>query len=539
MIGIKGTNRATTQRHMRLMVPVFGLFSCVAGAQTAIRPATMPKIGEVSPRHVSYNIEAVEVTGGHFWKPYGSEVDARLAGAAQQRPSPEQAPGIDPSLLQYRAPIDLRSERLRKLAAALAPAYIRVSGTWRNSTFFQNDSEPPMKIPPRGFNSVMTRTQWKDVVDFANLTGAEIVASVATSTGTRDSDGVWTSEQAKSFFDYTKSIGGHIAATEFMNEPTFAVMGGAPRNYDATAFAKDVKIFSDFLRRESPGTIFLGPGSIGEGVPMVPGFSAGPAMLKTEDLLKATGPVFDGFSYHFYETVSRRCIAALGPKAGLAPQDALKREWLDRNTIVEDFYAKLRDAYLPGKLIWLTETGEGACGGDKFAAQFVDSFRYLDQLGTLARKGVQTVMYNTLASSDYGLLDEDTLEPRPNYWAALLWSSTMGVRVLDPGLPSIENLQVFAQCSKETRGGVTLVVLNMDATAEHTFTLPVSGKLYSLSAPDLFGKSVLLNGVNLRVNANGSVPPIKGRPIKAGELLISPMTINFVTLSGAKNASCM
>lgn len=32
--------------------------------------------------------------------------------------------------------------------------------------------------------------------------------------------------------------------------------------------------------------------------------------------------------------------------------------------------------------MWLTETAEAACGGDAFAGQFVDVFRYLNQLGT-------------------------------------------------------------------------------------------------------------------------------------------------------------
>ena len=44
--------------------------------------------------------------------------------------------------------------------------------------------------------------------------------------------------------------------------------------------------------------VILGPGSVGEGVSLTP-----PAMtmLKTEDLLAATGPgAFDAFSYHFY-----------------------------------------------------------------------------------------------------------------------------------------------------------------------------------------------------------------------------------------------
>ena len=36
----------------------------------------MPRIGAVSERYQSYNVEMVEVTGGRFWKPYGAEPDA-------------------------------------------------------------------------------------------------------------------------------------------------------------------------------------------------------------------------------------------------------------------------------------------------------------------------------------------------------------------------------------------------------------------------------------------------------------------------------
>ena len=75
-------------------------------------------------------------------------------------------------------------------------------------------------------------------------------------------------------------------------------------------------------------------------------------------------------------------------------------------------------------------------------------------------------MYNTLASSDYGMLDEETLEPRPNYWAALLWKRTMGTRSLDPGLVSAKNVRVYAQCMRDSNGGVTLMVLNLDKTYE-------------------------------------------------------------------------
>jgi hypothetical protein len=76
---------------------------------------------------------------------------------------------------------------------------------------------------------VLTRQQWKGVVDFSQAVDAKIVTFFAASVGTRNAAGVWTSDQARQFLAYTKSIGGSIAAAEFMNEPTFAAMGVAPR----------------------------------------------------------------------------------------------------------------------------------------------------------------------------------------------------------------------------------------------------------------------------------------------------------------------
>ena len=153
---------------------------------------------------------------------------------------------MSPDLYQYRPPIDLSNARLRKLAAALGPAYVRVSGTWANTTYFQDSDKPAPKTAPKGFNGVLTREQWKGVVDFAQAANAKIVTSFATSAGTRNAAGVWTPDQARQFLAYTKSIGGNIAAAEFMNEPTFAAMGGAPKGYDAAAYGRDFAVFRRF-----------------------------------------------------------------------------------------------------------------------------------------------------------------------------------------------------------------------------------------------------------------------------------------------------
>jgi heparanase 1 len=497
--------------------------SSLAFAQVKLQPQSMRVTGQVDPRFLSYNVEAVEVTGGRFWKPLKSASEpAEPAKPGQQ---------IDP--YQYRPPIDLSNARLRTLASALSPAFVRVSGTWRNSTYFQDDDAPVLTTVPAGYKNVMTRAQWKGVVDFSHAVGADIVTSVSFSDGTRDANGNWTSGQAKAFFDYTRKIGGSIAATEFMNEPTFAAQGAAPAGYDAAMFAKDVKVFAAFLRTESPKTVFLGPGSIGEGVPMIEGMPL-PKMISTEDMLKGTGPIFDAFSYHFYTTLSERCVG----KMGLSWEKVLTPAYLDRNPAAEAYYAGLRDRYVPGKPIWLTETGEAGCGGSRSASTFVDSFRFMDQLGQMAQKNVQTVIVNTLASSDYGLIDEDTHLPRPNYWAALLWKRLMGTKVLDPGITPNAALRVYAQCMKDVPGGVTLIALNIDQTSEHTLQVPLSGTLYTLSAPELLSKTVLLNGTPLELTADGSIPKLAGKPVMPGELSLPPRTIAFLALPHAKNPGC-
>src|SRR4029079_4775920 len=173
----------------------------------------------------SYNVEMIEVTGGRFWKPYKASASAPPDSGADN--AGNVPAGMNPDLYAYREPIDLSNPRLRALAAALAPAYVRVSGTWANTTYFAENDETPA-TPPGGFSAVLIRERWKGVIDFAHAASAEIVTSMATSPGVRDAAGLWQSDQARRLFAYTKSVGGGFASAEFMNEPNLAAMGGAP-----------------------------------------------------------------------------------------------------------------------------------------------------------------------------------------------------------------------------------------------------------------------------------------------------------------------
>ncbi len=502
-----------------------------------ITPANMPRIGTVDERFQSYNVEMVEVVGGRFWKPY-KEVNAVLKKSPPSAQQPGSNPvGMDPNLYQYRPPIDLTKPRLRRLAAALGPAYVRVSGTWANTVYFQDSDAPAPASPPNGFSGVLTRRQWNGVVDFSHAVDAKIVTSFATSPGTRNSAGVWTPDQARRLLAHTRSIGGSIAAAEFMNEPTYAAMGGAPKGYDAASYGRDIAVFSPFIKHAAPELTFLGPGSVGEGGVLE---TSMPGMLHSENLLKATGPVFGVFSYHLYPAVSERC-ASMGASAQTTAAAALSEEWLNRIDTIDTYYADLRDKFEPGKPLWITETADAACGGNPWASTFLDSFRYLDQHGRLAKRGVKVIMHNTLASSDYGLLDENTLAPRPNYWASLLWRKLMGTTVLDAGPSPAPTLHLYAHCLRGQPGGIALLAINTDRTGSHSLNLTTAAERYTLSVPsveNLEDTHVQLNSTELKLGADDAIPQLSGMPIGPGPLTLAPASITFVAIPKADNASC-
>jgi hypothetical protein len=510
--------------------------AALAGSQKAaaqapalsVDPSRLSRLGTIDARFQSYNVEMVEVTGGRFWKPYGASGSAPSAhGTVNAGNVPA---GGNPDRYEYREPIDLSNPRLRSLATALAPAYVRVSGTWANTTYFADDDETPA-TPPGGFRAVLSRARWKAVVDFANAAGAEIVTSMATSSGVRDGAGLWQSDQARRFFAYTRSIGGRIAAAEFMNEPTLAAMGGAPDGYDAAAYGRDFKAFVAFIRASEPDVIVLGPGSIGERTAQQSSRQSSAEFIATRDLLAASGSGIDAFSYHHYGAVSQRC------SPGQTTQEAaLSEAWLASTEQTRAFYQSLRDEFAPGKPMWLTETAEAACGGDPWASTFLDTFRYLDQLGRLAKAGVQMVAHNTLAASDYGLLDEKTLRPRPNYWAALLWRRLMGTIVLDAGMH--EGTHLYAHCRRGVRGAVTLLAINTDRTTAARLRLPAASERYTLSADDLQSAEVKLNGTALDLGPNDDLPQGTAVTSPPGLVEIGPATITFLTVGDAKNPAC-
>ena len=118
---------------------------------------------------------------------------------------------------------------------------------------------------------------------------AQMVTSFAVSAGARNAAGLWTPDQARRLLAYTRWLGASVAAAEFMNEPTLAASNGAPAGYDAKASGRNQSVPRVALTG-SPGTLILGPGSVGES-------SSAPASgMATADIFVASGGDLNAFS---------------------------------------------------------------------------------------------------------------------------------------------------------------------------------------------------------------------------------------------------
>lgn len=489
--------------------PAFAQANAIAVPVTAL-----VKRAVVDERYQSYNIEMVEVTGGRFWAPYGGPPGERY---------------------RYRPPMDLSNQKLRTLAKHLSPAFLRVSGTWANSTYVPRNGEVIDKVP-EGFGQILQRQQWKNLIGFAEAVGTPIVTSFAASPGARDAQGRWTSDQADRFMALTREAGGRIFAAEFINEPSLLGPGQLPQDYDSSRFARDFSTFVQWAKRVAPNMRLLGPGNLGEATvdPQVAAILMAPnGVMATDRLLEQTGSQVDAVSWHYYGGVSPRCGGGSGLASAAA---ALSDPWLDLTLTEYAAIAAARDRHAPGKRLWLTETAQAACGGSPWAAGFRDTFRYLNQLGALAQRGVQTVMHNTLAASEYGLLEPETLIPRPNYWAAVLWRRTMGRVVLEIEAPKGSGLRLYAHCLPTMSGGVGVLALNPGDTRK-TLNFGLKGVHWIMTADELDQGPVSINGGTPFARANGKLIGLDGARFSQS-FDIPAQAIAFAALS-AKTPACL
>ena len=492
-----------------------------------LQAAGLEMLRDVDSRLVSYNVEMTEVTGGTFWKAY---TEAQVDGT-------EEFPKILDwtnmgNLQQWYDPIDTKNPRLIKLAKDLGPAWVRVSGTWANKTYYDFDGHCN-GVVPEGFQNLLTLPQWLSLLDFVKAIGAKLLVSIANCPGIHTADEPMPFEQADLLFRTSKEYGVPIAAAEFTNEPNLIALSGLPQGYTAADHARDHDLFGAWLRENYPECLFVGPCTVGdinlfgslEGAGG--GMAAGFDMVTTEQLLGDYKSPMDVFSYHYYNGVSERG-AAMG---GHWPYEAcLSEQYLEVAANCARQYVARRDKYVPGGQMWVTESGDAGCGGNTWASTYVDVPRTLNELGEFCTVTDGVIFHNTLASSDYGYLKHGTFDPRPNYFAVLLWNRLMGKTVYASGEAVREGAHVYAHSRKDGQEGYTYLVINNSWTETTTVELPKEAEAYILTGNGKFrSRTMCLNGTELVLGENDALPELKGVTV-SGSVELAPGSCAFFVL---------
>ncbi len=503
-----------------------------------LTPSELTALHEQNPLLMSYNVEFAEVTGGTFWKAY---TPGQIAGTEPfyVEPSKDGIAAMYKDLMQVYPPIDLYNPKLRKLTKDLGTAWMRVSGTWATKTYYDFDGEYADGTVPEGYLNVLTKQQWIGVLDFVRDCGLKLKVSVANCPGLHSAEEPWPSTEAEKLFKFSKEYGVPIQAAEFANEPNMLEDTGFPKGYTAAHYRRDADLFASWLKENYPECQYVGPSDTGGanvsfgkmskeagGVEQLARNSA-----KCDDLMEGTKVPVDVFSYHYYNGISDR-LASVMPAGHWDPSEANGEAYLGTAINFCKAYLPFRDKYCPGGEIWVTESGDAGGGGDSWASTYLDVLRTLNELGGFSALTRGVIFHNTLAASDYAFLERQVFNPRPNYFAVLLWQQLMGTTVYDTKEPVREGAHVYCQSSKTEPGKKCYLIVNNSETEATTVEIPNDGTIYVLAGKDGNKRATVmtLNGRDLVLGENWELPDLSGAPVAAGKIELAPMTCTFLVV---------
>ncbi|MBQ8279054.1 MAG: beta-glucuronidase [Roseburia sp.] len=512
------------------------------GEFVKLNPAAVKELRKMNPALTSYNVEMTEVTGGTFWKAY---TPGQIAGT-EEVPPPDFSKGMA-AMHQWYDPIDTTNPRLIKLAKAIGPKlWVRVSGTWATRTYYDFADEYPAGTAPEGYQNVLKKEQWINLLNFVKAVDGKLKISVANCDGLHAHDEPWNPSQAKLIFDLSKEHGVPIEAVEFVNEPNMLQNTGFPKDYTAADFRRDQDIFHKWVRENYPECIIVGPSDTdpnamsvdADGNPhpwtvdndMTAGIAGALPYCSTGDLMDGCTEKLDVFSYHYYNGVSER-MAAMMPSAFTPAEGALSEEYLGAAGHTARCFSSYRDKYCPGGEMWVTESGDAGAGGHTWASTYLEVPRALNEFGHFATITNGVIFHNTLASSDYGYLKHGTYDPRPSYFAVLLWNQLMGNTVYDSGETIREGAHVYAHSRKDGKDGVAYLVINNSKTEVTTVELPRDAVRYTLNGNGNMRSPIMyLNGKPLTLGENDEIPVMEGEAQAAGTVEVAPGECVFFVL---------
>ncbi|NP_001038470.1 heparanase precursor [Danio rerio] len=507
-------------------------------------------------------------------------VDVDLSRVARRVDERFLSVAIDASLLTEEKFMNLlNSPKLRTLAKALTPAFLRFGGTKQDflkfsprgryylqgrengSSAFQGNVCMRLELPPLLENRL--KQEWvqqskslllkeldgkyrntkfsEDSVDllysFANCSGLELIFGL--NALLRTSRNCWDSGNAKLLLKYCESRQ-YMMSWELGNEPNSYEKKAGVR-VDGFQLGRDFMHLHQILQES---TIYNSTGLYGPDVSQ-------PKDHRKDLLtgfLETGGKVINACTWHHYYVNGR----------DTSLEDFLDPEVLDSLATKINEVLEMVEAVSPGKKVWLGETSSAYGGGAVgLSDTFVAGFMWLDKLGLAAKLGLNLVIRQVLIGAGTYHLVDDNLDPLPDYWLSLLFKRLVGQEVLKADVTVNSGLKkpirVYLHCTnkKSTQykeGAVTLFALNLNKN-EATINLPAhltngSIEAFVLQSDEageqgLYSRSVRLNGELLKMVDDRTLPPLTGRELPSDEPIKLPaFSFAFYVLINAQAAVC-
>jgi heparanase 1 len=504
-----------------IIYPASPQFPPPTGRPEKIKVHTDVIIADVDERYLSFAIDASQVSGGHWWS-RTAEIEGGLGKTRTHK-------------------FDFSRPRLHLLAKELAPAYLRIGGS-ESDVLYYDMGDDPLQKPPEPYDLVFTRKMWDDIHTFAQEVGYTVFFTVNAGPGTRDDKKDWKVENTTKLLEYTREKNYQVPVWELGNEiNVFWFQYGDHNRITGKQYAKDFARFKQLVKSYFPKASVAGPSSFYwplMGEPL--GFRYG----VFEDFMKNAGAIVDIVTWHFYPQQSRRCGFAL---RRAKPNLLLNPSYLDEVKKWAEINEKGRNKFAPEAQVWFGEVGNAQCGGEPGVSNtYVGSLWWLDLLGLIAQRGQKVIIRQTLCDSHYALIDDATLKPNPDYWGSVLWKRLMDARVFRV-TSSRDNAYVrgYAHCLKDKCGSIVVLLLNISETQKADIIIDGIDNLdaalvYEMSAPDLYGKEILLNGKTLQLK-DDTFPDLSGKSLKLehGQIItLQPATYAFIEFPDASAPAC-
>ncbi|XP_047544004.1 heparanase-like [Vanessa atalanta] len=458
--------------------------------------------------------------------------------------------GIDTSEIENYDKVNFTNTRLRELAAALAPARLRLGGTMSDRLIFSSEDIPsatcnycPLSAATEATCTavqtlckhkflpffIMTGQKWTEINEFCIKTNTKLLFSL--NLLLRD-DHEWKSQNAIEILEYSKHKNFDVD-WQLGNEPN-SFHHVFNLSISPQTLAHDYKKLRKLLNHHGyKKSLLVGPDTTRPQEHQ-------PNCLKYMVEFLGNGSHYINVrSWHQYYLNSRTATL----------EDFWNPDTLEllseQIKIMQNHTKKYHN--IP---MWLTETSSSYGGGAPgLSNSYAGTPLWVDKLGLSAKYNITTVIRQSLIGGNYSLID-DKLEPLPDWWVSVLYKRLVGNKVLKVSCKCSRYQRIYAHCTnrKYTNDttAVTIYAINLqmekakfllNGTAFHGDDLNIDEYIISAPSNNRRTKTILLNGWPLYYES--SVPEMQPNHIKYGNhVSMPPYSIGFWVIKNTSLKNC-